>query len=229
MAIGFIEEGIVSFSEKIYSTKVHAHYAIELAFARSGFLNISTGDQHFNNIQAAIIASNTPHTFDCLNGECFLYFIDPTTNLGEYLTDYYDLASRQMVVLGSNEIDRYKNGAEFSLPEFAGSRPKKISERTAKCLRMIESQITEEDLSVGQLAQKLFVSESRLAHLFKAEMGISIRQYILWKKMELAAIKAIEGLSLTKSAHLAGFTDSSHFIKVFRKMFGVKPFFVLKG
>jgi len=229
MAIGFIEEGIVSFSEKNYSTRVHAHYAIELAFARSGYLNISSGDQHFKNIQAAIIASNTLHTFDCLNGECLLYFIDPTTHLGEYLTAHYDLESRQMVVFDSDEIDRYKNGGEFSLPAFVRSQPKRISERTAKCLRMIESEITEEDLKVGRLAQKLFVSESRLAHLFKEEMGISIRQYILWKKMELAAIKAIEGLSLTKSAHLAGFTDSSHFIKVFRKMFGVKPFFALKG
>ena len=229
MAIGFIEEGIVSFSDSIYSTKVHAHYAIELAFARSGFLNISTGSQQFTNIQAAIIASNTPHGFDCLNGECLIYFIDPTTKLGEYLTDYYHLDVEKVVVLGNDEIDRYKNDGEYLLPDFTGSHPKKISERTAQCLETIESHITEEELSVGQLAQKLFVSESRLAHLFKEEMGISIRQYILWKKMELAAMKAIEGHSLTKSAHLAGFSDSSHFIKVFRKMFGVKPFFALKG
>jgi len=60
-------------------------------------------------------------------------------------------------------------------------------------------------------------------------MNISIRQYILWKKIEIAATKSQTGHSLTESAHYAGFTDSSHFIKTFKKMFGVRPSFAMKS
>jgi AraC-like DNA-binding protein len=45
----------------------------------------------------------------------------------------------------------------------------------------------------------------------------------------LVAAKSREGLSITECAHFAGFADSSHFNKVFNKMFGIKPFFVLKS
>jgi AraC-like DNA-binding protein len=60
-------------------------------------------------------------------------------------------------------------------------------------------------------------------------MGISVHQCILWKKILLAVQRTREGYSLTEAAHDAGFSDSSHFNKVFNKMFGVNPFFVLKS
>ncbi|MGE7776656.1 helix-turn-helix transcriptional regulator [Chitinophaga sp. NPDC101104] len=229
MAIHFIDDGIVSFSKKNYYAASHSHYALELAFAISGHLDISSGNQHFNGIQAAIIAPNTPHTFDCLHGEAFIYFIDPTTTTGEHLISLYDLDNKSIMVLHAEEINQYKNGRQFSLPGFDRKDDKKVSTYTSECVRLIHDHITEADWSVDELARKLFVSESRLAHIFKQDMNISIRQYILWKKIETAATKSQTGCSLTESAHFAGFTDSSHFIKTFRKMFGVRPSFAMKS
>lgn len=208
---------------------MHSHYALELAFASSGFLNISTGDQEFKNIQAAIISPNTAHTFDCLQGECYIYFIDPTTTAGEHLISLYNLEDQPIVVFDAQEISTYKNGQQFSLPGFNKTGDKKISEYTNKCVKLIHDHIAQEDWRIDQLAQQVYVSESRLAHIFKQDMNISIRQYILWKKIEIAVIKSRTGCSLTESAHHAGFTDSSHFIKTFRKMFGVRPSFAIKS
>ncbi|QNR85941.1 helix-turn-helix transcriptional regulator [Pedobacter riviphilus] len=229
MAITFIDDGIVSFSKKNYSAAMHSHYALELAFANSGSLNISTGDQDFKNIQAAIISPNTPHVFDCSHGESYIYFIDPTTTVGEHLINLYNLENRPIVVFDAKEIDHYKSGGQFSLPGFDKKSDKKISDYTSKCIKLIHEHIAEEDWSIDQLARQVFVSESRLAHIFKQDMNISIRQYILWKKIEIAAIKSRTGCSLTESAHHAGFTDSSHFIKTFKKMFGVRPSFAMKS
>jgi len=208
---------------------MHSHYALELAFAKSGFLNISTGDQDFKNIQAAIISPNTSHAFDCSQGESYIYFIDPTTTAGEHLIKLYNLENRPIVVFDENEISEYRNGSQFSLPGFDKTDEKKKSEYTNKCIKLIQDRIAEEDWSIEQLASQVFVSESRLAHIFKQDMNISIRQYILWKKIEMAAIKSRTGCSLTQSAHHAGFTDSSHFIKTFKKMFGVRPSFAMKS
>jgi AraC-like DNA-binding protein len=88
--------------------------------------------------------------------------------------------------------------------------------------------VADEKLTVSKLSSASFLSESRLAHLFKKQLGISVHQCILWKKILLAVLKSREGYSLTECAHYVGFSDSSHFNKVFYKMFGVNPFFVLK-
>ena len=94
-------------------------------------------------------------------------------------------------------------------------------DRIRKCLDWIDANHAVEGISVSMISEQVFLSESRLAHLFKENVGISIHQYILWKKIETAAKKSLEGYSLTECAHFAGFTDSSHFNKAFKKMFGV--------
>jgi AraC-like DNA-binding protein len=108
------------------------------------------------------------------------------------------------------------------------NRPLQIDSRISICLQTINTLVTDQKLTISQLSKASFLSESRLAHLFKKQLGISVHQCILWKKMLLAVLKSREGYSLTECAHHVGFSDSSHFNKVFYRMFGVNPFFVLK-
>ena len=102
-----------------------------------------------------------------------------------------------------------------------------IDFRISTCIQTISAN-SDDKLTLAQLSRTSFLSESRLAHLFKKQLGISVHQCILWKKILLAVLKSREGYSLTECAHYVGFSDSSHFNKVFYKMFGVNPFFVLK-
>ena len=108
------------------------------------------------------------------------------------------------------------------------NRIRDVGFRISKCIEIISSRATDFKLTVSQLSRASFLSESRLAHLFKKQLGVSVHQCILWKKILLAVLKSREGYSLTECAHYVGFSDSSHFNKVFYKMFGVTPFFVLK-
>lgn len=85
------------------------------------------------------------------------------------------------------------------------------------------------DLTIKQLSRICCLSAGRLSHLFKEQTGISVRQYILWKKVCLAASEVMAGQSLTSAAHHAGFFDSAHFHRVFSHMFGVNPFLGLKN
>src|SRR5690606_14255044 len=95
--------------------------------------------------------------------------------------------------------------------------------RIQNCLQEIHNNLNRSELSIKQLSEISYLSESRLSHLFKAQLGTSIRQFILWNKVKLAVLTAKEGCSLSTSAHAAGFTDSSHFTKVFANMFGTNP------
>lgn len=73
------------------------------------------------------------------------------------------------------------------------------------------------------LADKACLSYYRMSHLFSNEMGLSLRQYVLSLKIHAAARCIGQGLSLTATAHEAGFTDSAHLSRVWTKAFGGPP------
>lgn len=87
----------------------------------------------------------------------------------------------------------------------------------------------QEDLrtSLGEIAAHVGLSEGRLTHLFKEEIGVPIRRYVLWLRVQRAIRAAGEGASLTDAAHAAGFADQAHFTRTFREMFGLSPAQVL--
>lgn len=90
-------------------------------------------------------------------------------------------------------------------------------ERTMALLRADHRQPLE------SLADKVCLSYYRLSHLFSHEMGISLRQYVLSLKIHAACRCIGMGLSLTATAHEAGFTDSAHLSRVWAKAFGGPP------
>jgi len=67
------------------------------------------------------------------------------------------------------------------------------------------------------------LSESHIAHLFRRDVGIPVRQYRLWARMRRALDHVGRGRSLTEAAHAAGFADSAHFCRICRRMFGSAP------
>jgi len=52
---------------------------------------------------------------------------------------------------------------------------------------------------------------------------LSVRQYILWSRIQRATQAVVGGMSLTDAAMEAGFSDSAHFSKSFRATFGLAP------
>jgi AraC-like DNA-binding protein len=44
---------------------------------------------------------------------------------------------------------------------------------------------------------------------------------MLWRRLMRALEAYADGQSLTESAHFAGFSDSAHFSRVFRRFFGL--------
>jgi AraC-like DNA-binding protein len=227
-----IDKGYALFSKGNYQTTKHAHYAIEIVFCTEGAFSITTPLAEYTNIKSIIIPSNLPHRFSCIKATCQLLFLDPLSDIGIYFSQQYDLVSQKTIVINPRGLNQFYKKGEFDISLMLNSaktnRTPKVDFRIATCVQTINSSLTDNKLSLSQLAKASFLSESRLAHLFKEQLGISVHQCILWKKILSAVSKSREGYSLTESAHYVGFSDSSHFHKAFYKMFGVNPFFVLK-
>ncbi len=78
-------------------------------------------------------------------------------------------------------------------------------------------------LSVNSLADSCHLSRSYLMHLFKAETGFTICNYITEKRLFLAKQHIKAGMTATQACFACGFTDYSCFYKAFRTRFGVTP------
>ncbi|MBK8724679.1 MAG: helix-turn-helix transcriptional regulator [Holophagaceae bacterium] len=77
--------------------------------------------------------------------------------------------------------------------------------------------------SLEGAAQAQGLSASRLGHLFSAEVGVPFRPFALWLRLQGAFGHLAQGSNLTQAAHEAGFADSAHLTRTFRRMFGITP------
>lgn len=73
---------------------------------------------------------------------------------------------------------------------------------------------------VADLARAVGLSSSRFQHLFTAEIGVPFRRYRAWSRLRAAWREIAKGSNFTTAAHGAGFANSAHFAREFRRTFG---------
>lgn len=78
-------------------------------------------------------------------------------------------------------------------------------------------------LSLARLGPAVGLSPTRASRRFVAALGLTVRQYALSVKIRRAALFYGSGLPLTQVAQAAGFTDSSHFTRVWQRCYGGTP------
>lgn len=88
--------------------------------------------------------------------------------------------------------------------------------------RFIESHI-DEDLSLDRLAGEFFVSKYHISHIFRDNMGFSVHQYILKKRLSMSRDAILNGMDAGEAAAAYGFSDYSVFYRAFVKEYAVSP------
>jgi AraC-like DNA-binding protein len=79
----------------------------------------------------------------------------------------------------------------------------------------------DQPVSLADAAAHVGLSNGRARHLFVESTGLPFRTYLLWLRLTKAVELFSAGVSLTDAAHRAGFSDSSHLSRTFRRMFGI--------
>lgn len=98
-----------------------------------------------------------------------------------------------------------------------------------KCLGYITDNLTDPKLSVEDTAKHADISEEYLRRIFRAKYGVSPKEYILAKRLELAKAMIKYGdIKLNCIPYECGFTDYPYFSRIFKKRMGTPPLQYLK-
>ena len=81
----------------------------------------------------------------------------------------------------------------------------------------------DEDLSLDHLASFFYASKYHISHVFKDNMGISLHQYILKKRLQASKNGILSGIPFGELYHQYGFSDYTSFYRAFKKEFGLSP------
>lgn len=95
--------------------------------------------------------------------------------------------------------------------------------RVQKTQQMMRDNLQRE-LSLGKFARSVNLSVWRFCHVFRSEVGMSPMQYLRLLRMERAK-ELLESsfLSIKEIGHLVGLNDESHFVRDFKKAYGLSP------
>lgn len=77
--------------------------------------------------------------------------------------------------------------------------------------------------SVAELAEKMNYSKNYISQYFKAHMNMGLHDFLVMKKLSVAATKLIAGGSVTDVAYECGFGSTAYFISVFKAKYGTTP------
>ncbi|MCR9064999.1 MAG: AraC family transcriptional regulator [Cytophagales bacterium] len=97
------------------------------------------------------------------------------------------------------------------------------NDRISFVISFIRQHLTE-SITVEELSEKAYMSESSFYRAFKNEMGISPNEFIIQERLKLAERLLRNEKASVKEAYLAsGFNSFSYFCRVFKKKKSVSP------
>lgn len=98
------------------------------------------------------------------------------------------------------------------------------------CINYILQNVSDENLSVSDIASHFYLNPIYLNRIFKKEKGISMSQWIIQKRMELAStLLETTEQSATTIANKVGYSNYPYFSTVFKKYFDCTPSQYLRG
>ena len=231
----WIHLGVVIIYGSNLDAAPHSHNSIQIIWGKGG------SQFKLNSVSASgaiIIGSKLEHQLEMDEG--WVLLIEPKSKLGTELSSKLagDSAKLYNIPNYSSEDSPNLNenvalllaplfdGLDLSMQHLMANessvKDKRIRQLLAELNECLHGEcIKPSSWKASDVAGKLALSESRFLHLFSEEMEIAWRPYLLWRRM-MCAVQAIKNSrTATEAAHLAGFSDSAHLSRTFRRNFGM--------
>ncbi|QDO85030.1 helix-turn-helix transcriptional regulator [Shewanella psychropiezotolerans] len=230
----WLKPGILIIYGSALDTAPHKHHAIQL------ILPSPNASYQLNNTAgtgALVIDADVEHQLSMASG--WILLIEPLSHWGKALQeklagrptcDIEQQSSTMPSIAGSDDqpfpllTPLFEQLGLGSYPNTFTSQPtdKRIQSLVSQLDKCINGDcVKPSNWRAAQVAEQLALSESRFLHLFREEMAIAWRPYLLWRRMFCAINALKQGSNATQAAYLAGFADSAHLSRTFKNNFGM--------
>ena len=216
-------------------TDFHAHHAIQITISLDGGFAIRTADQRSAG-PITLVAADARHIFEAHGVAAFL-FVEPESTAGRAITEQWLTRSslaepepatfaavisalRARFDAGCPSSDLVAAGRDL-VAAIADEGPAAPPDARVQAMIDFTRSNLDRPITLNAAAASVFLSPSRARHLFAAKTGLPFKTFVLWQRLERAVELYASGHSLTEAAHEAGFADSAHLSRTFRKTFGI--------
>lgn len=218
-------------------TDPHAHYVVQVSLALTGRIAFDGDGEHVAG-EAVAIAPNARHAFEGTGLVAHLFVAadgKPGQQLTRQLCSSQPIAPIPLALLGelpaqlqqtfedpshTDEDLRAQGRRLIAQLTSGGVRTEPPDPRIVRLLAWLAPRL-DGAISLSDAARVMKLSPGRARHLFVQQTGLSFRTYLLWLRLMRAVELYAGSSSLTEAAHGAGFADSAHLSRTFRRMFGV--------
>ncbi|HEV7843023.1 MAG TPA: helix-turn-helix domain-containing protein [Pyrinomonadaceae bacterium] len=226
-------------------TTIHALHNYKIYIAVYGDFDLHlTGGRAFRSCTAVVIAPDRPHRIISRGVMCAAFYLVPETAEGRRVSRFFagkEVFAPPSKVLAAilpplrnyleygcsveeaNDVSNYL----FNNLTPNGDAGVTLDGRVIRALEHLDSRMGHY-VRITEVANEVALSLSRLEHLFKEQVGISISRYRLWSRTRAALMLMATRMPLTRVALEAGFSDSAHLSRTFRQMIGISPSTLLR-
>ena len=201
----------------------HAHHAIQIVISIDGAASIRGSDGEWRSARGIVVRPDVPHSFNAQGSMGAMLLMDPESAEGTWLRAALaeEINFLPEVALASCVVELRKFCEQpFDSMEVgalirhcvksmcAGAPPMR---RHDPRVTMVLNKIRESAdlrMSVDTAAAAVHLSPSRFAHLFKQQMGLPFRRYMLWRKLTRATLAIARERTITAAAQAADFADA---------------------
>lgn len=226
------QDNIAFISDQVSSTE-HSHCLLQVFLSFDEPLSLAVEDETVIG-KCVIVNKNVKHVFSCKNRKRLSILLEPASNFAKELASKMD---GKYMICDQDKIETLQQKAAM-LEHAAGQEQylrfvRDFAEffNISGSNQILDERITEllvclqdcdcYDHTIENFANKVSLSSSHLSHLFREQIGVSLKSYILFHQLEKAFTAFLNGKSITDAAMLAGFNSPSHFAATVKKWMGV--------
>ena len=214
-----------------FGARLHRHPLIEIYAACDGDGHVDTQAGSLRG-GIIVIGPGATHAIADAGKPGLALFLDPLTEYG-YSLWRHTLADEAFCVRSADEsVKEQLNGSAASqeallrtcegiLAALQGETVRRPFDRSVlQAVDLMADERCEYDMDA--LSGRVFLSKSRLAHVFSEQTGITLKEYLQYKRLESACRKMLHGMNITQAAYDTGFAGSSHIASSSIKLTGMQ-------
>lgn len=225
------KDNIAFIGNQVNATE-HAHCVLQIFLSLNEPLEVTVNGEQING-KCILVNKNARHIFSCDNQIRLSILIEPSSNFATELIQKIDsdylifdndierLQQKAAALIDTNDRQRY---IEFiqDFAEYLGVKRNSgiLDERITALLEILQN-CDCYDHTIENFAKSVCLSSSRLSHLFREQIGVPLKSYILFHQLEKAFTALLNGANITDAAMLAGFDSPSHFAATVKKWMGM--------